>query len=269
MPKRKNCGTAAKKNVGEVAARKKLLDDILRQFDKDAEAWQHQKQREIDQTAASIEGIFKMWLFRMSAAEKSTKWESHYRSWCGVAGENQDKVRQASDVGCDVSYFRLPDPPQSSTPAPASMTVAALLQAKRGTRLGTVAPPCSTIMATPLLPPQPLEASTPLVRAKFDPATVLKKAPTSVRRFRPNELLMSLHGSPVVTAEADSVSGAGEEVQRTRQNSRVPGSSRQQTLAAVTQLLACEGDRIHQDAEERQLLKQLRDQLNSLPSLSS
>ena len=60
------------------------------------------------------------------------------------------------------------------------------------------ATPSASSLVTPLQPPLPVHSSTPAVTPKFDPLTVQRRAPSTIRRHRPREMLMSLKGSPVM-----------------------------------------------------------------------
>ena len=72
----------------------------------------------------------------------------------------------------------------------------------------TRATPSSAGLVTPLQPPRPLHASTPAITPKFDPLTVQRQAPSTIRRNRPREMLMSLKGSPVMPETAAKTSAA-------------------------------------------------------------
>ncbi|KAF0298950.1 hypothetical protein FJT64_003721 [Amphibalanus amphitrite] len=230
MPRRK----VTKKKDTENDQKNEKLEALLKQFDMEVDRRVYEMHRATEQTCAHIDGMFKLARLKIPSAFRSELFEN-------IKKDDEQEMAKATDTLSAVDAIL----------DEAERTVRQRKPAARGrgtgraTRAASSAAPPSALV-TPLQPLRPLHASTPAVTPKFDPLTVQRQAPSTIRRHRPREVLMSLKGSPVM---ADTAGGAE------------PVAETKQIVQQAVELLRQEEDL---DEETRQLMASLRDQLNDL-----
>lgn len=209
--------------------RKQKLEVLLKQFDMEVGRRVYEMHRATEQTCAHIDSMLKLARLKIPSAQREELWE----------GSEQTAPAEAVMSAADAVLVEAERAVQQQ-------------KAPRGRGRPRATPSSSCDLVTPLQPPRPLHASTPAVTPKFDPLTVQRRAPSTIRRNRPREVLMSLKGSPVM-GDMDAATAA----------SRVEPK---QLVKQTVELLRQESEL---DEETQQLIASLRDQLIDMTSTAN